>query len=200
MNTTTVTAARPAHPWPAAALLRMVAILALAFVMAAQDSWSQVITAPRESSIKAAFLVKFASFVEWPASAFARAGQPLVIGVSDDDEFHSDLEQLVNGRTVDERPVVVRKIAEGAVPTGVHVLYLGQRRDSRLRELIQGIKGPVLIVTSQAQGLQAGSVINFSSEGGRVRFSASLAAAERHQLRLSARLLAVAQFIDGGLR
>lgn len=176
----------------------MGAIIVFALIVTMQQSWSQVIGEPRESSIKAAFLVKFASFVEWPAGTFARPGQPLVIGVSDDDEFQAALEQLVAGRTVDERPVVVRKFAEGAATTGLHILYLGARRDSRLREAIQGIKGPVLIVTSQNQGLQAGSVINFSSEAGRVRFSASLAAAERHQLRLSARLLAVAQFIDGG--
>ncbi len=176
----------------------MGAILVLAFVVAAQHSWAQVIGEPRENSIKAAFLVKFASFVEWPPGTFARPAQPLVIGVSEDDDFQAALEQLIAGRTVDERPVVVRKIAEGAAPTGLHIIYLGTRRDSRLRELIQGIKGPVLIVTNQTQGLQAGSVINFSTEGGKVRFSASLAAAERHQLRLSARLLAVAQFIDGG--
>jgi hypothetical protein len=186
-----------AHPWRATTAPWLLAVAVFAIVSSSTTSWSQAAVAPRESTIKAAFLYKFAGFVEWPPGTFQRPNQPLVIAVSRDDDFHADLEQLVAGRTVEDRPVIVRKLAEGASTAGVHVLYLGERREARLREAIDATAGPIVIVTEQSQGLRSGSVINFSTEGGRVRFSVSLAAAEARNLRLSARLLAVALVIEG---
>ena len=59
---------------------------------------------------------------------------------------------------------------------------------------------PDILDRMEMVGLKAGSSINFSSESGRVRFSASSAAAEARGLKLSARLLAVAQTIEGKAR
>jgi hypothetical protein len=153
----------------------------------------------RESAVKAAFLYKFPAFVDWPPGTFQRADQPLVIGVSGDEDVAADLEQLAGARP-DVRPVSVRRIQDGAPLNGVHILFLGSRRDTRLREAVDAAKGPVLIVTDQPGALQLGSVLNFSEDAGRVRFSASLSSAEEHGLKLSSRLLAVAQAIEGRTR
>lgn len=150
-----------------------------------------------ESSVKAAFLYKFGPFVDWPSRTFTRPDQPLVIGVSADEGVTADLERLTSGRTVRGRPIAVQRIGEGGPFGGVHILYLGSRREPRLREIIAAVSGPVLVVTDQPGALQLGSVINFVNEGGRVRFSASLASAEARDLKLSARLLAVAQTVEG---
>jgi hypothetical protein len=152
----------------------------------------------RASAVKAAFLYKFAAFVEWPRGTLAPQ-QPLVIGVSGDEDVASDLEQLAASRAED-RPVVVRRVAEGAPVQGVHILFLASRREGRLQEAIDAVKGAVLIVTEQPGALQLGSVLNFSFEAGRVRFGASLPAAEARGLKLSARLLAVAQAVEGRAR
>lgn len=169
--------------------------LAQAVALAA-SAWAQAETA-RESAVKAAFLYKFASFVEWPAGAFPPVGQPLVIAVSGDDEVAADLEQMTAGRTIEGRPVVVRRLSADTASTGIHILYLGSRREGLLREAIDSTTGPVLVVTTQPGALRWGSVLNFSADGGRVRFSASLASAEARHLKLSARLLTVAQTVEG---
>ncbi|MDB5940858.1 MAG: hypothetical protein JWQ13_424 [Ramlibacter sp.] len=153
--------------------------------------------APRDSAVKAAFLYKFGSFVEWPAGSFRTPQDPLVIGVLADPPVAADLEQLVVGRTVEGRPVAVKVLKEGEPAAGVHVLFVGTLRPSKLRELLAGLSGPVLVVTEQDGALQSGSVINFVADGARVRFNASLASAEARGLRLSARLLAVASSVEG---
>jgi hypothetical protein len=153
----------------------------------------------RESAVKAAFLYKFPAFVEWPPGTFAGPQQPLVIAVSGDDEVAADLEQLVASRS-DDRPVTVRRMAEGAPVQGAQVLFLGRRREGRLQDAVDAVKGPVLIVTDQPGALRLGSVLNFSSESGRVRFSASLASAEARGLKLSSRLLAVAEAVERDVR
>jgi hypothetical protein len=181
-------------------LSRLVLCLALAFAQwlaAAGTAWAQ--PAPiAESAVKAAFLYKFAGFVEWPPGTFTRPEQPLVIAVSGDDEVGSDLEQLVAGRTLEGRPVSVRKLPEMGPAPVPHVLFLGSRREARLRDAIEAAPGPVLVVTEQAGALRMGSVINFSTEAERLRFSVSLTSAEARKLKLSARLLAMAQVVVEG--
>ena len=156
--------------------------------------------AQRESAVKAAFLYKFGTFVDWPAGTFLRPDAPFVIGVAGDEAVAADLEQLVAGRTVDGRPIVARRVADLANPGEVHVLFVGEQREQRLRDGLAQVKGPVLLVSDQENGLRSGSVINFSATGGKVRFSISLASAEARSLRLSARMLAVAQTVEGTTR
>lgn len=150
-----------------------------------------------EKSVKAAFLLKFGSFVEWPPGTITRADQPLVIGISGDDAIAAELERLAAGRTVDGHPLAVKRLAEGAPTAGLHILFIAARRESRLQDALEDATGPILTVTSQPGALALGSVLNFITEEGRVRFAASLASAEARNLRLSARLLAVAQSVEG---
>lgn len=153
--------------------------------------------APRESAVKAAFLFKFGSFVEWPAATFKSPQDPLVIGVLADDAVAEELEQLAAGRSVEGRPLRLRTLKDGEAPGPVHILFVGAMRPQRLRDLLAAVPGPVLVVTQQEGALAAGSVINFAAEAGRVRFDASLASAETRDLKLSARLLAVARHVEG---
>ena len=183
--------------WPTG-LRWLVPWLALACAVAALAQ--PAAPANRESAVKAAFLYKFAAFVEWPAGTFARADVPLVIGVLGDEAVAADLEQIVAGRTLDGRPVAVRRLREGEPAEDLHILLLGPGREPRVRELAAAVPGAVLVVTEQDNGLRLGGVLNFSTDAGRVRFSASPAAADARGLRLSARLLAVAKAVEGRAR
>jgi hypothetical protein len=174
--------------------------LLLACLLQALAGSGSAHAAASESAVKAAFLYKFAGFVEWPPDAFPRPGEPVVIGVLGNDAVASDLAQVAAGRTLQGRPLMTRRLREGEPIAGVHVLMVGATREARLRELAQSVPGSVLLVTEQEGALAMGSVLNFSVNGGRVRFSASLTSAEARQLRLSARLLAVAQRVEGSGR
>ena len=181
--------------------LAALAWLALIWLSLACDApaWAQS-GSTRESAVKAAFLYKFAGFVEWPAGTFSRADEPLVIGVLGNDAVLADLDQVVVGRTLEGRPIRVRRMREDDSAERVPVLLIGATREGRLRELAAAVPGPVLIVTEQPDGLRLGGVLNFVQDGGRIRFTASVTAAEARGLRLSARLLAVAQAVEGRAR
>jgi hypothetical protein len=152
--------------------------------------------APSDSAVKAAFLYKFGSFVEWPAGSFKTPQEPLVIGVLGDPAVADALEQIASGRQVQGRPLKIRTVREGEAPEPVHVLFVGGLRPQKLRDLLNATPGAVLVVTQQEGALAAGSVINFVADGARVRFDASLASAEARGLRVSARLLAVARAVE----
>jgi hypothetical protein len=149
----------------------------------------------RESAVKAAFLVRFSSYVEWPPGVFQGADGALIFAVADD-EVATDLEQLIAGVPVNGRPALVRRVRDGAAAGNAHIYFLGEQREGRLREALAAVPGPVLVVTEQDNGLRLGSVINFVMDRNRVRFSVSLASAEARNLKLSARLLAVAAQVE----
>ncbi len=147
----------------------------------------------RELQVKAAYLYKFAEFVEWPASALPQATAPIVIGVVGADELVGELKDQVAGRTVNEHPILVKPLKPDQGLNGVQVLFIGRQEEARLKRLLEDVRAkPVLTVTEASGALNQGSIINFVLLDNRLRFEISLGVAERSGLKLSSRLLAVA--------
>lgn len=165
----------------------MIAVLLLAPLAAAGQAL--------EREVKAAFLFKFLSFVEWPQSAFARPDSPLAIGVVGADEVLDELQQIVPGRVIQGRPVTVRRLYYGEPASGLHMLFVGRPAGSAL----PGYAGRdgLLLVGEQPGALEQGAIINFVIVEGRVRFEVAADAAERRGLRVSPRMLSVAQYVRG---
>jgi hypothetical protein len=157
---------------------------------------AQPLGAARESAVKAAYLYKFGSFVEWPQGTFRGADDPLVIGVWGDDAVASELDQLARGRTIEGHPVKVLRLREADDAGQLHIFFAGGPRESRIREVLGVVRGPVLTVADAPVGGTPGPVLYFTRDEGRVRFSASLPAAAARNLKLSAKLLAVALQVE----
>ncbi|MEO8484964.1 MAG: YfiR family protein [Betaproteobacteria bacterium] len=154
---------------------------------------------PLERAVKAAFVYKFISYVEWPAQAFDTPDAPLVVGVVGSDPIAADLQQIVAGRAVGERPVLVKRWREGE-SSDLHVLFVGRADVARLPAIQRSLAGqPTLIVTESPGALGTGSMINLVvAPDGRVRFEVALDAAERSGLKLSSRMLALAKAVRPG--
>lgn len=147
-----------------------------------------------EAQVKAAYLVKFPGFVEWPASAFRDAAAPFVIATVAAEAVLQELRELVAQRRILGRPVSVRPLEEPRPPAELHLLFVGAGARQQGGETIAACRElPVLVVTEAAWGPEAGAMINFVQREGSVRFEAARHAAERAGLKLSARLLAVAE-------
>ncbi|HTE16043.1 MAG TPA: YfiR family protein, partial [Burkholderiales bacterium] len=111
----------------------------------------------------------------------------------------SELEQMLSGRTVDDRTVTVKRIKPADSLTGVNILFVSKNEAAYLAQLVQSVHTrPILIVTESPGALRQGSVINFTVDEKRVRFEVSLEAAGKSGLKLSSRLLAVAQQVVTG--
>jgi hypothetical protein len=146
-----------------------------------------------EASVKAAFLYKFANYIEWPANAFAAPSAPLVIGVAGSDEVATELERIAPGRNVNGHPVSVKRLREGESPRGTHLLFIGRENAAAAAMLRAARDNAVLAITESERGLEMGSAINFVTAGDRVAFEVSLEAAEKTGHRISSRMLAVAR-------
>jgi hypothetical protein len=169
----------------------------LPLLLAAQAAWAQEPAPDIQRRVKAAFVYKFAAFVDWPDEAFASATSPMIIGVAGADRVAKELEQAVAGREVAGHPILVRRIQAGdALGDCCQILFVGAslpREQARELLLQQVGKRPVLTVTEARGDPPAGSVINFVEADDRVRFDISRPAAEAKGLKLRSQLLAVAR-------
>jgi hypothetical protein len=154
-----------------------------------------------ERRVKAAFLYKFLGYADFPASSFADAASPVTIGVVGSDGMAAELARVVAGRQVRGRQIVVRTLREGD-PAQVHLLFVAGTDSARtarvLRAALSAGPAALLPVTECDSGLQYGSVINFRIIEERVRFDVSLDSAERNNVKLSSRLLTVANRVVKG--
>ena len=147
-----------------------------------------------EAQVKAAYLYKFAGFVDWPGSAFQRPDSPLVIGVAGNDELAGQLEQVIAGRSVGTHPLAVRRLRRGDALAGLHVLYVADR--NLAAELLAGARGlPLLTVGDGADGPD--NMIRFVVVDQHLRFEVALGQVAPSGLKISARLLAAAVRVRG---
>ncbi|QYF93412.1 YfiR family protein [Massilia sp. PAMC28688] len=191
-------ASAPTSSLPRQGRRRLVLLAAAASLLGSAVLAAPAGTAP-ERKVKAAFLYKFLGYTEFPATAFADAAAPVVIGVVDAEGVAAELSRIVVGRTVQGRPIAVKAFREQEAPAGVHLLFVGGSDSARVRSVIKAAQpAPMLVVTEAENGLRQGSVINFKIVDARVRFDISLEAADKHSVKLSSRLLTVASHVHKG--
>jgi hypothetical protein len=172
-------------------MLRAALILAGAWVCIAPASAAQFSV----DAVKAAYLFRFAQYVEWPG---VQAGDaPFVIAVTGAEDVAVHLERLLYGMTVNGHRALVRRVANAQDLDGVHILYIGSKAFARSRPLrAAAIERPILIVTDDQNGLDGGGVINFIEVNRNLRFEISLNAADRSGLKINASLLSVAARVE----
>lgn len=166
----------------------------IALLLAAAPALAQTDTQAAEVQIKAAFLYKFGGFVEWPPEAFSGPQGVFVIGVIGAEALAEELGRVVAGRTIRDRPVIVKRLRHGEATGQLHMLFVGSAESSRLPEVLKAVAGqPVLLVTESENAVSRGSMINFVRTEDRIRFDIALPSAERGKLKVSAQLLTVAR-------
>lgn len=167
-----------------AALLAAVAAFALHAPAQAQG-------ASMEYAVKAAYLYKFAPFVEWPPVAFASAASPFQLCILGQDPFGASLDQAVSGQRVGGHPVAVRRLDRVDVGSGCHLLYLGASRKQTADEALRAVRGSPILTVADG-GRDAGAIIRFVVKDNRVRFEIDTVAAAANHVTISSKLLSLA--------
>lgn len=148
-----------------------------------------------EYNVKAAFLVKFGQFVEWPESGATNStSPPFTIGVLGKDPFGEQFDNAAKKETIKGRPVRVRRAKDMKELLDCEVIFICSSESARVPELLKALEGrPILTVSERADFASIGGMICFFKENGKVRFEINPATAERARLKLSAKLLQVAR-------
>jgi len=169
----------------------VVSLMAAWFLaICAQALHVQAAPASLEYAIKAAYLVKFPSFISWrgrlPSDAFN-------ICVEGDSPFHGLLRQAAADQAVQQRHIEVRALPVAAAAPSCQVIYFSGSDDQSVSAALAAVRGrPILTVTDGQHDPAAKGIINFVIAEERVRFEVDLAAAAANGLTVSSKLLNVA--------
>jgi YfiR/HmsC-like len=149
-----------------------------------------------EDAIKAAYLYRFAGYVNWPEPGPASA--PFTIDVLGSPGVAKELRRLLPGLLINNRSPQVREITGMRDLGAPQMVYVGAGRAHLLRSLVP-VRGraSMLLVTDEEEGLTQGSSLNFLTVDRSVRFEVSLTAADRWGLKISSELLGVAIRVQG---
>jgi len=145
-----------------------------------------------EYAVKAAYLAKFAPFIEWPQSAFAGPTAPLTICILGADPFGAELDKALAGQKDGEHPLVVRRLTAPDAVVGCQILFT---RDDELAELTLTDMKTQPVVTVTDSGMRAHGIISFVVIANHVRFDIDNAAAEAVGLGISSKLLGLAHAV-----
>ena len=174
-------------------LVRGFGLLLMLGIPIATGAWAQAVD---EYQVKAAFLYNFARFVEWPSQISTAPGEPLAICVLGQDPFGRVLQDALAGKSVAERELVVRRIAEVSKVGSCKILFVGSSERRRLRTILAGIRACGVLSVGEIDNFTSeGGMINFTLEGGKVHFEVNLEATEREGLRISSKVLSLARIV-----
>jgi hypothetical protein len=150
-----------------------------------------------EYQVKAAFLYNFAKFVEWPAQSFKSPHDPISICILGKNPFGDALVETVQGKTVNGRPLVIRQL-EDARESSCHILFVRFSEQKRLRSVLESISGRGVLTVGETDTFTAdGGIINFKIDGEKIRFQINIEATRREKLRISSKLLSLAEIVGG---
>jgi hypothetical protein len=172
--------------------------VALACILLLMAPRMEAQAALAEYQVKAAYLFNFLKFVEFPEDSFGDALAPIVIGIVGEDPFGQSLPQVVVGKTVDGRDLVIRNFHAGENLRGVHILFISASEKKRLPQILASLQGVSVLTVADLDGfLDEGGMIQFLSENDRVRFAINVNAAGRAKVKISSKLLSLARAVVG---
>lgn len=147
-----------------------------------------------DSDVKAAYILNFAKFVEWPVAL--RANQStLALCVANPDALDGKLQQL-NGRQANGMTIRVQKIDLTKEWAACQIIFLEAKDIEKQPGLLKSMsKSPILTISDAPEFAFHGGIIGFSLDANRVKFSINLNVAEAAGLRLSSRMLQVANVV-----
>jgi hypothetical protein len=168
--------------------IRTVAALALVVSVAVP---AQAQRGLDEYEVKAAFLLNFVKFVQWPPSD-QRSGAVTIGVVGRMRKFTNALEAIVRGRVVNGQVIIAREMRENDDPRGFHIIFIADSEASQIAGILERTRGAgVLTVGESPDFLTEGGVARFFVEANRVRFQIDPINAQQERLKISSQLLSL---------
>lgn len=170
-------------------LLRYLAVLLLLLVPGA-FSLAQVSS---ESQLKAAFLVNFLKYVDWPASSATSVN----ICLFGRDTLGATL-GTYEGRSLGGRELRVHRITGPDQVAQCQILFVPDTEEARFGVVLRWVENlPVLTVSDAEVFTRQGGAISLVRSDGRLQFDINIEALNRHGLKPHSQMMRLAHQVSG---
>jgi len=149
--------------------------------------------------VKAAYLLNFARFVEWPAEALPPSS-PLIIGVVGDHPLDGALEEVLRAKSANGHAIQLRRLRWNDVSlTACQIVFISNSDEAHLPQILRFLTSSSALTVSDIDRFSLrGGMIEFRMVGNRVRFDINRSAATAARLDISSKLLSVARALHEG--
>lgn len=148
-----------------------------------------------EYEVKAAFIYNFIKFIEWPDELPKNRPVPINLYVLGYDPFGKALGSL-QGKQIRGRTINIKRAGSPKGLINCHILFISSSEKQHIPEILRSIKGLNTLTISDTAGFaKKGIIVNFYTEGEKVRFEINLDAAKRANLTISSKLLGLAKIV-----
>jgi hypothetical protein len=178
--------------WFSAPALFALLTLLLPAVLGAQPQ-----TVHTEAELKAAALLSFPKYVDWPLDAFENTNSPIVIAVFGSDPVAAEMDKAID-KSFEGHPIEFRRITTAHDCDGrYHILFIGPDR-RRIPDILERAShGTVLTIGEASEFLERGGIIQMTWRDSTIHFQVNLTAARQARLQISSKLLNLAEVVKG---
>jgi hypothetical protein len=149
-----------------------------------------------EYQIKAAMMMNFIQFVQWPDENQSQPPGFITIGVFGADNFNGAIGTL-NGRIVSGKQIKLLRLNSTKELKQCQIVFVPESESYHTDEILAAVNGaPVLTIGESDHFIQMGGIIRFYLEKNHVRFEINKSAAANSKLKISAKLMEIARVID----
>ncbi len=147
-----------------------------------------------EYELKAAFVYRLMSFVEWPGDVL---GDHLTVGFVGEGPMGDALTRSLQGKRIGSRPIEVRVVRTTGDMRDCNVLVVSYSDASRTRQAVAGIKDASVLTIGDGEGFaRMGGVVALVPREGTFQLAINPQAAARARIKISSKLLTMAKLLS----
>jgi hypothetical protein len=151
-----------------------------------------------EYQVKAAYILNFARFIEWPPDVLPPSA-PLNIAIVGNNPFAGTLDSLLRGKSANGHPIRLRYVRWNDSLAHYNIVFITASEESHLQEILRLIGSESVLTVSDIERFSLrGGIVEFSMVGNRVRFDIDRTSAVAAKLGISSKLLNVARAVHEG--
>jgi hypothetical protein len=163
--------------------------------MAPTDAGGQEMSVD-EYRLKSAILYRLTQFIEWPDSAYPDHRAPMLLCIIGQDPLANYLTSTQPQEADTNRPFLIRRLQSDADLVGCQILYISSSERKTAAHWFSILNGSsILTVGEMTQFAIHGGMVQFSMEDQHVRFIINLDAATRAKIKISSKLLVLAEIV-----
>lgn len=171
-------------------------VLTAALLGFPSSSWPQDVEA-NEYQIKAAYLLNFPNFVDWPGTTNNGSQSPVRLCLLGSDPLGSALSRMMADRLSRGRSLLLRRVSRTDAVSDCQILYIGPSESKYIPQILDSLHNvSALTVGETDQFAEQGGMIQLVMEDNRIRFKINPSAASQAGIRISSKLLALAQIVN----
>ncbi len=180
------------HKWLSGILIGLAVLFLVRTEPCAQSDRYQ------DNQIKSVFIYNLTNFVSWPEKNTSDSQSDFHICLLGGDPFKKFIDKAVEGESVNNHPIVVKRYKKLAAfnPDECQILYIDQKLFDNLPDIFILTREKKILTVGDAPGFaEKGGMINLAREKRHIKIEVNLDSVKKSGLKLNSKLLQLARIV-----